>query len=97
MGLVNLVEINIRLIERNKNVEDFLILIPVTIVAVLTIVFLFIVVPDFWIESLDDRNLLKILMNNEYFQIIYIMISLVVTVRIMIDCICFGYFLLCAK
>mgnify|MGYP003317404640 CR=1 FL=1 len=71
-----------------------LVLIPVALIIGLVIALLFFIIPDYWVESLNDKNIFKRLMNNPYFQIIYIVTSLTVGVFIILGCVYFGCLLL---
>ena len=71
-----------------------LVLIPICVLIPFMIALLFIIVPDFWIDSLKDNNLLKRLMNNDYFKIIYVIGAVVIITMIILCLIHLGGFLL---
>jgi len=71
-----------------------LVLIPTALIMCSLMGLLFIIIPDCWIESLNDKNILKRLMNNPYFQIIYSVTALVVITFVILSCSYFGCSLL---
>lgn len=55
------------------------------IVALFTIIFLFIEIPDFYIDTLKDKNTLKRLMKNDSFKIIYIGFALMISLLVVVS------------
>lgn len=75
--------------------KTFLVLMTFAIISGLVIMLLFFIVPDLWIASLSDKNLLKRMMNNDFFIGIYVMIALSLTGliglgTIYLMCLCLG-------